>query len=75
MKKLNLLTLSLATVGMILCSCSKDTESGIDENSFDPTTKDVVDAKCWDKNKNGTPDEEEDVNKDGKVNVDDCITK
>ena len=74
MKKLNLLKISLMVTGVILFSCSKEVQ--ITEDDYSATATEIeADVKCWDLNDNGEPDEDEDVNKDGKVDEKDCDKK
>ncbi|RIV44486.1 hypothetical protein [Flagellimonas pelagia] len=73
MKKLNLLTMGLWTLGLFLMSCTKDYDSEPASGSGNIVTMgEAVEVKCWDLNKNGVADQEEDKNKDGKVDSNDC---
>jgi len=74
MKKLNLLKVSLMVMGTALVSCSKEAQTTDDDYSA-AATQNVADAKCWDLNDNGEPDENEDKNNDGKVDEKDCENK
>jgi ABC-type glycerol-3-phosphate transport system substrate-binding protein len=73
MKKLNLLTISVLVIGIGLVSCTKEFEVQEDVKSETPSSKDVNEVKCWDLNNNGEADTDEDKNKDGKVDNNDCV--
>ncbi|WP_228236808.1 hypothetical protein [Allomuricauda sp. M10] len=72
MKKLNLLTMGMLALGLFFMACSKeiDTEPAIGSGVV--TMGEAVESKCWDLNKNDVADPEEDKNKDGKVDSNDC---
>lgn len=73
MKKLNLLITGMLAFGFFLMSCTKDYDSEPGSSSgIIVTMGEAVEVKCWDLNKNGIADQEEDKNKDGKVDSNDC---
>lgn len=72
MKKINLLKMSIIISVITMFSCSKEAENVTVDFLENVTTHNVIEYKCWDLNHNGEADEEEDKNKDGKVDSNDC---
>lgn len=73
MKSLNLRTISLLVTIISLVSCTKEFEVQEDGQSETTSSNNINEVKCWDLNNNGEADTDEDKNKDGKVDNNDCV--
>ena len=65
--------MGMLALGIFFMACSKEIDTEPTNGSgIIVSMGEAVEVKCWDLNKNGVADQEEDKNKDGKVDNKDC---